>query len=212
MLRIKQITLCLLAVFALSAIAASAASAASPLWWVAGSPLKAGATLALAETTTVSTPFIIEAESVGYGVKCESIQLEKSFIEGEKTAKTVIVFKSCKDLTQKNCAVATITTNPLTATLEGTTEKFRLNFKPTSGTEVTTVHFSGSECSFPSIVIDGTMACNYPNVETEKFSHELEFTKSSGSNLETTIIVPTKVKMTGIDKFWLASEKNWAVR
>lgn len=209
MLRIKQITLCLLAVSALSAIAASA-SAASPLWVVAGSPLKAGATLALAETTTVSNPFVIEA--AGYGVKCESIQLEKSFIEGEKTSQTVIVMSSCKDLTQPNCAVATITTKPLTATLEGTTGKFRLNFKPTSGTEVTTVHFSGSECSFASIPIEGTMACNYPKVETEAVIHELEFTATSGSKLKARTIVTVEATLVGTDEFWLASGKKWSVQ
>jgi hypothetical protein len=206
-LPIKQITLCLLAVFALSAVLASAASAASPAWWVEGSLLAAGKTEAVAETTTVAENFVVKDKS--FGVECTSVQLEKTSIEGEKTAKLeAIVLKGCKDLTQSHCEVATIKTNPLTATLEGTSEHFKLNFKPTKGESVATVHFSGSECTFSSIVLHGSMACNYPKVESEAVIHELEFTASSGSKLEA---LGEEVELRGFDDFWLKSEKKWSV-
>jgi hypothetical protein len=207
-LSIKQVALCLLAVFALSAIVASAASAASPAWWVEGSLLAAGKTEAVAETTTVAENFVVQDHS--FGVECTSVQLEKTSIEGEKTAKLeAIVLKGCKDLTQPHCEVATIKTNPLTATLEGTTGHFKLNFKPTTkGEPVETVHFSGSECTFSSIVLHGSMACNYPKVESEAVIHELEFTASSGSKLEA---LGEEVELRGFDDFWLKSEKKWSV-
>jgi hypothetical protein len=207
---IKRIILPLLAISMLSATFASAASAASPAWWRAGSPLKTGETAAIAETTEVATPFRVEIGS--YGIQCDSVRLEGTFLEGEKTGKGhSIVLSGCTDLTQPSCEVATIKSAPLSLVLEGEkTEKFKLNFKPTSGTEVATVKISGSSCSFSKIVLTGSMACNYPKVETEARVHELEFTTSSGTNLKAEGTL--EAKFTGLDDFWLVSEKNWSVK
>jgi hypothetical protein len=211
-LPIKRIILCLLATSMLNAAIAAGASAASPAWWIAGSQLKTGETAAVAETTEVATKFVVEGvlEGKSYGVECDSVQLEGAVLEGEKTGKNVLVLSKCTDIGHPNCKVAPIKSQPLSVVLEGEkTEKFKLNFKPTFGTEVATIKFSG-ECAFSSIPIRGTMACNYPKVETEARVHELEFTTSSGSHLEGPL--KTEVKFTGLDGFWLASEKKWSVK
>jgi hypothetical protein len=208
MSRVKKLTSCLVAVLALAAISASAASAASPAWWVAGNPLATGATEAVAETTTVTEPFVIKAP--GFKMECKSVKLEKGSIEGEKTGNAVIIVTNCEVTTQPACIVGTITTKPLKLLLKGTSPNFKLNFEPVSGTEVATVHYSGSGCTLPaSVVIAGSMQCNYPGVETEATEHVLEFTTGSGSKLE---LGGVSITFSGIDRFWLASNKKWSVK
>lgn len=209
MLRIKQITLCILAMFVLSAVAASAASAASPAWWVAGSLLKSGEKASLAETTTVAKAF--EFKTATFDVKCETVQLEEAFIEGEKTrSEHGVVFSGCKDIEQPECEVASIKTQPLTAVLSGTTGNFKLKFKPTSGTEIATITLVGEKCTFSiSAKVTGEMNCNYKEVETEAIEHRLEFTPTSGSKIE---IGGSKGEFIGTDVVRLASGKNWSVQ
>lgn len=206
MSRIKRVALCALAAFTLSAIFASAASAASPAWLVAGSPLATGETEAIAETTEVTRPFVIATAL--RAIECPSVKFEEAYIEGEKTRKEkAIILEGCTVPTQPSCTVATIKTKPLTATLEGTVGNYKLNFKPTSGTEVATITFSGSGCS-GSFVITGSMACDYPEVEEEKQKHILQFTASSGSKLKRGT---EEVTLSGEDVFWLSSWKKWSV-
>ncbi|HEY3829325.1 MAG TPA: hypothetical protein VGL57_09025 [Solirubrobacteraceae bacterium] len=196
-----------MAMFVLGAVAASAASAASPAWWVAGTLLKG--TEAISETTTVTKAFSITANS--YGVECGSVALEGASIEAEKTAKfKAIAFGGCKVLESSSCTVpTTIKTEPLTATLEGTTGHFKLNFAPTTmGKPLVVIKFSGAKCALETATLTGTMACNYPGVETEAIIHELEFTATSGSHLKEGSL---EVKLAGIDDFWLTPEKKWSV-
>jgi hypothetical protein len=204
---VKRITLCILAILALNAVVVSAASAASPAWWVEGKPLESGVKEAIAETTTVTSAFVIKGSSLG--VECPTVRFDEAYIEGEKLRKEKsIVFEGCKVTGQPSCKVATIETGPLTATLEGTKEHFKLKFKPTSGTEIATITISGSGCT-GSLVIDGTMACNYPKVEAESTNHILEFTLTSGSELKHG---SEEITLKGTDEFWLKSGKKWSVR
>lgn len=210
MLSVKGITLCIVAMLMLSAVAATAASAASPAWWVAKSQLKTGAKEAVANTTKVNKPFVIEGGPIK--VECTSIALEEAVIEGENTGhEHAIVFKGCEDVTQKPCTVISTTSDPLKETLEGKTGSFKLNFEPTSGKEVGTVILSGSGCTATKLILVGSMACEYPNVETEAFAHVLDFTLTSGTKLEA-LGLGIKVKLTGENEFWLASEKLWSAR
>jgi hypothetical protein len=206
---LRRTITCLLAMLALSAVAASSAAAASPAWWVTGSLLKEKSTAAIAETTTVITTFSFTTPTVG--LQCGAISAESAFIEGEKTAKAKsIVFKNCKAIKPTTCSIpASDETLPLTATLEGTSKHFKLNFAPTTGKVLAEIEFSGASCSLTGIkALEGTMACNYPGVETESVDHLLEFTATSGSLLK---LVGEEAVFTGLDEFWLVSKSKWSV-
>ena len=206
---LRRTTTCLLAMLMLSAVAASSAAAASPAWWVTGSLLKEKSTAAIAETTTVTTPFSITTPVIDF--QCGAISAESAFIEGEKTAKgKSIVFKTCKLTKPTTCSIpATDETFPLTATLEGTSKHFKLNFAPTTGKTLADIEFEGTECSLAGKKpLEGTMACNYPGVETESVDHLLEFTATSGSILK---LGTEEAVFTGLDEFWLASKSKWSV-
>jgi hypothetical protein len=206
---------CLLAVLALSAVVASSATAASPEWWIAGSPLKAKATAAVAETTNVTIPFSIKTSLVAW--ECGAIAVPNAFIEGEKTARLkAIVFKNCKVTGTSGCTVpSTEETHPLTATLEGTTKNYKLDFAPTTKKVLSEVTFSGTHCAVTDgeeerlLPVEGSMACNYPGVETESVDHLLEFTATSGSLLK---LAGEEATFTGLDEFWLASKSKWSVK
>jgi hypothetical protein len=206
---IRRTIPCLLTVLLLGAVVTSSAAAASPAWWIAGTLLKAKSTAAVAETTNVTTAFSITSPAAGF--ECRGIKVEKAFIEGEKTAKgKSIVFESCKLTKPATCSIpATDPSEPLTATLEGTTGHIKLNFAPTTGTVLVAVAFEGSCALAGERPIKGTMACNYPNVETESVDHLLEFTATSGSVLKLGLEDAT---FTGIDEFWLEGKPKWSAK
>jgi hypothetical protein len=202
---IRRIALCGLAVLALGGFAASAASAASPAWWVNGKPLAPKATEPIAETTEVSTAFVIKAGAIA--IECTGIRLEKSNIEGEKAANLgAIRFEGCKESGAPGCTVSSFSTNALKATLGGAAKAFKLTFESAKGGPVATIKPTGEKCS--TIELTGIMACNYPNVEAAAVVHELEFTNTSGSKLKA---LGVEAKLTGIDKFRLASGLTWFV-
>lgn len=130
-----------------------------------------------------------------------------------KTAKLkAIAFKNCTATGTSGCTVpSTEETLPLTATLEGTTKNYKLNFAPTTKNVLLEIAFSGSKCIFDEETepVEGTMACNYPGVETESVDHVLEFTETSGSLLK---LAGEKAAFTGLDEFWLASKSKWSVQ
>jgi hypothetical protein len=207
---IRRTITCLLAMLVLSVVVASSAAAASPAWWITGTLLKAKSTAAVAETTTVTTPFSIKTSFIGF--ECGAIAVQDAFIEGEKTAKgNSIVFKNCKVTSTPSCTIpSTIETLPLTATLEGTSKNFKLNFAPTTGKVLAEIEFSGTMCSLAGErPLEGTMACNYPGVETESVNHLLEFTATSGSTLKLGV---EGADFAGIDEFWLSSKSKWSVQ
>jgi hypothetical protein len=213
MSRLKRITLCLLAILALCAIVSSTASAASPAWWVSGKLLASGSTEPVAEATEVKTPFTIT--SVAESGECKAVKIETGDIEGEKKAAVhALVFSECVDLTEPTkCAIANFSTKPLSITLEGTKGNLKLNFKPTAGEEVMTMKVSNKgeqTCNVAGTFhITGTMACTYPNVETEAERHDLLFSATSGSKLK---IGTIEVELAGEDLFWLASKANWSAK
>jgi hypothetical protein len=210
MTRAKQILLCLLVCLALGAAGAPAASAASPAWWVEGSPLASGATEAIAETTEVLRPFVVRVSS--FSVECRLVKVKSGVIEGEnKAGVKALVAEGCST-SVPGCTIAgsTIETKPLSILLEGSRGALKLNFKPVPGPEMETVNFTGSGCALGRQVIDGTMACDYPEVETEKTSHLLEFTSTSGSKLETS--TKLAAELSGLDSFWLSLPKKWSAK
>jgi hypothetical protein len=197
----------LLAALALGAVFAQASWAATPAWWVEGKALGAGVQEAVAEATTVSTPFRINAD--GQEGKCSAIRVEGGDIEGEKGgAAKAIVFSECVDVTQKNCEVHPIATKPLKLSLEGEKSNIKLRFTPAAGAEaeLATMTFSGAECAVSSVQLKGSMACNYPHIEEERAVHELEFTAGSGSKLKWAAGGKNgTATLTGIDEYWLAT-------
>lgn len=208
-LRFKQLLLFLL-VSALASLAlASSALAASPAWWVNGSLLKTGEREALAETTNVKENFAIDIGS--NDIVCSTVTFKHSYIEGEKArSDESIVLGNCT-ATNENCHIATsIKLAPLKSTLISESGETKLRFEPASGSEVATISFTGAKCPLSGkVTIDGTMACNYPGVETEQVEHVLDFTLSSGTNLK---VGSTTVTLQGVDGFTLLSGKNWSAR
>ncbi len=209
MLRAKRALLCILAMVALNVVSNSVAAAASPTWWVAGSKLAPGVKEALANTTKVAKAFAIEGDEGQIGVRCPTIQLEEASIEGESAAQEhAIIFKECTNLKSTGCqAPSTITTNPLKTSLEGKPGNFQLKFEATSGSTVATVTFSN--CILGKVPITGSMACEYPGVETEAFLHELDFTLASGTKLSA---VGMPITFVGDDVMWVASNKKWSAK
>jgi hypothetical protein len=194
----------------LGAVFAQASWASSPAWFVERRALGPGVQEAVSEATTVSTAFKIAAD--GQEAECKGIHVEGGDIEGEKGgAARSIAFYECVDLTQKGCEVKPIETKPLKLTLEGEKPNIKLRFTPTAGSEaeLATITFSG-ECAF-TIHLKGSMACNYPKIEEEHSIHELEFTAGSGSSLKFQAGGRTgAATLTGLDKYWLSSDKNFS--
>lgn len=196
-----------LAMLLLGAVTASAASASSPAWIVEGKALAPGATEAIAESTKVTQVFSIKSGS--FGVECPDMSLPESLIEGESTRKDKSFrMESCTVIGAPKCVAPTIALEPLTSTLEGTEGHYKLFFKPTSGTTVAKIKFSGSECVLGTVTITGTMACEYPKVESPGKNHVLEFSLTSGTALKHG---SENVTLTGDDEFWLTSGKEWWV-
>jgi hypothetical protein len=201
----KQIQLLLLAILAIGMLGVSASAQATPTWWVEGKALAASETEAIAETTNVLKAFVIKTPKLA--IECTTVALEKSLVEGTKarTDQSMII-GGCKLVGVSGCTVAAIKSKPLSSVLEGTTGKLKLNFKPTSGTEVATVSISGTGCP-GSFVLTGTMACEYPGVETESVDHILDFSVESGSKL---LVGEEKVVFSGEDEFWLELNLKWS--
>jgi len=202
-----------LALLVLGAAFASSASATTPAWIVAGSPLAAGKTEPLAESTNVKETFAIKTKVAGASVKveCTGMSLPASLIEGERTRKdNPFEMEGCTFTGPASCTIpATFPLKNLTSTLEGTAGAFKLKFVPASGTAVMSIAVSGAGCALAGeFVIEGTMSCNYPGVETEQQNHTLEFSLTSGTELKHGT---EKVTLTGKDEFWLTSGKKWKV-
>ncbi len=201
--------LMLLLLVALGAIGLNAplASAASPAWWVSGSLLASGAKEAVAEATKVEEPFRVKV--TGLTTECKAITAKEAFIEGEKHAAGTLVFSECSVVGVENCSIAPVTTRPLSVTLEGPKGSLKLNFKPAEGKVIYTATLSGSGCPVKTVTVEGSMACNYPDVEKESLEHELEFSLSSGTEIKAN---GKTAELTGIDKFKLKSGNLWSAR
>jgi hypothetical protein len=206
----RQFILLALAILVSTVAFTSSAQATSPAWTVEKVTLGVGMKENIAETTTVTEEFVIKGST--WGVKCPSVKFSAAFIEGEKTRKEKsIILEGCKAI-GSSCKVATIETEPLTSTLSGTVGHYKLNFKPTSGTTVATITLSGAGCP-GALVVTGTMACNYPSVESEAVNHVLEFTATSGTELKREFEKTSEaVTLAGKDEFWLTSKKLWSVK
>lgn len=200
---------------ALSAIAAPIAAASErPEWWVQESLFKG--TEAIAETTEVAEPFkltlTLEGKSVVGVIVCGGVKVKHGQIEHRtERSEEAVVFEKCEIEGEPGCTVATTTTNPLKAKLEGPPGEIKLRFKPQSGTEIATYVVSGSPCKVPagSYRATGEMICNYSEVEAELIDHPLEFTSTSGSAVE---VNGQPSEFTGTDVVHLASEKRWSAR
>jgi hypothetical protein len=188
-------------------------AAETPEWWVNGSLLKGSEELA--EETSVTTPFEIEAhgEKIGkFIIRCEELKIKNGVIEGSNIRREEsVVFGKCGVVGESSCKVA-IKTKPLVAKLEGSPGAIKLKFVPKSGAEIANWTITGCTAHTErngNYEADGTMICNYKGVETESEEHPLEFTASSGSKVEVNGI---SSEFTGTDKVHLADRKLWSAR
>jgi hypothetical protein len=195
----------LLGVFALSAIAAPAASA-SPKWWVAEKLFEGKA--ALAEETSVTKPLKVEAS--GLTLECKKVKVKSGLIESPSSrSEKAEVFEECQ-AGGSACKTGTTETKPLKATLEGSTGAIKLKFEPQTGKEIAKFEITGASCTIKgTYTLTGTMICNYNGVETESIEHPLEFTPTSGSEVE---VNSKSAKFSGTDEVLLASGEKWSAR
>lgn len=181
--------LSLLTVFAFSA-GMSTSAFASPEWWVKGSVIKTAEKLA--SEVKVTEAITIEAEELA--IQCSKMEVIGGVIrpENKNTAES-LVFRSCEVIGDAECDVEDIKTKPLVFPLEGKKGAISLNFKPESGNVIATVQITNcplaelgreSERVITSNKETGKgMVCEYPDVETEQTTHQLDFSETSGSEI-----------------------------
>jgi predicted metal-binding protein len=182
----------LLSILAISVFGAvmSSSAFASPEWWVEGKVIKTAEKLSSA--VKVTEAITIETEELA--IQCSEMKVVGGIIQpGNKNSAESLVFSSCGVVGNPECEVEDIKTKPLVFPLEGKTGKISLNFKPESGNVIAAVQISScplaeagreSERVITSNEETGKgMVCEYPDVETEKTAHQLNFSGTSGSQI-----------------------------
>jgi hypothetical protein len=153
MYRIKLIVISSVAALALSATAASSASAFA--WWIETEKgkeilLKGKAPFNGTANVTKPVSFTWNKE---FTVSCRKVKYDEGFIEGPVAlGASSIVLEECAATSPANCNLTnrTIETTALTGEIRQTkavTSEVEFEFKPKSGTLLTSVTLEGSGCS-----------------------------------------------------------------
>lgn len=182
----------LLSMLAISAFSACASTSAfaTPEWWVEGKVIKTAEKLS--GEVKVTEAITIETEELA--IQCAKMEVIGGVIrpENKNTAES-LTFRNCEVAENPECEVEDIKTKPMVFPLEGKSGKISLNFKPESGNVIGTVQITN--CPLAKVgreseqVITSNeetkkgMVCEYPDVETEKTTHQLNFSGTSGSQI-----------------------------
>jgi hypothetical protein len=204
--------LSLLAVSALSAVT-SASALASPEWWVEGKVIKTAEKLG----GEPKVPEVITIKTEKLGIQCSKLTIAGGFVRpGNKNSAESLTFGGCKVVGGSGCEVENIKTKPLTFPLEGSTGKISLNFRPETGTLIAIVNVKN--CPAEEKSLEGTreiaaskaakgMDCEYLDVEKEMTTHKLNFSTTSGSEIE---MGGEPASFLGIVEWALATVKKWS--
>lgn len=132
---------------AVNGVTASAASAGA--WFVAGTKLAKGATVALANTAQVDESTTLNAPSLGMKITCSgSIGDGKGqYFQGEASfGAESVTFLGCSEISPSTCTIQTsITTEPVVGSIEtGTAPLDRVRIAPKTGQTFASINVSGS--------------------------------------------------------------------
>jgi len=169
--------LALIAASGLSAVAASSASAGS--WFVNGTKLAKGATVALATTAHVDESTVLSVPSLGIKLTCSGNTLkgEAAYIQGEAYggAKS-LTFEGCSEITPNTCTIqTTIATEPVVASVEtGNAPLDRILFKPAQDRVFATINFKGSCVEAGEQGVDGAVVLDSSTGQTESVTQPLQ--------------------------------------
>jgi hypothetical protein len=212
MSKMKLFLLSLLAVSALSAVV-SASALASPEWWVEGKVIKTAEKLA----SEPKVPEFVTIKNEKLGIQCSKLTINGGFVRPEnKNSAESLTFGACKVAGGSKCEVEDFKTQPLTFPLEGSTGKISLNFRPTTGSLIAVANVKN--CPAEEKSLEGKkeiaigkgakgMDCEYPDVEKEMITHTLNFSSTSGSEIQ---MEGEPASILGIVEWVLATVKKWS--
>jgi hypothetical protein len=178
MSKVKIIAVTLVAATAFMAIAASSASA---IWFVKGTALKAGQTVALANTAAVDTSTVLSAPSLGLRLTCSGSTLDGvgAYIQGEASGGAEsLTFLGCSEIAPTTCKIEMekkeIKTEPVVASVEkGTAPFVKILFSP-KGKAFAAITFEGT-CAFAGEQpVDGRVVASSQDGQIEQTTHALE--------------------------------------
>jgi len=166
----------LLAIFALSAMVASSASAA---WFINGTKLAAGKTVALANTAAVDTSTVLSAPSLGIRITCSGKTLngKEALIQGEAYGSaTSLTFTECSEIAPSTCTIQSeVETLPVVASVEtGTKPLDRIRFVPKTGKTFATLVFKGTCAESGEQPINGQLVADAQTGQNESTTQPLE--------------------------------------
>lgn len=201
----------LLGAIVICAVYAQSASAEGGAWWIEGKLFKG--TAEIAETPEMITRFKLEmhGEVPTFTIECEGLTHKHASIEGlDERTDEADIFEHCFAVGKPECQVFNTSASPLIAVIEGGPGAYKLKFRPQSGTEIAQWVVEGAGCAEDgSYFEDGTMVCNYGKVEKEAEAHLLEFTSTSGSEVE---VNGSRSAFSVTYEDRLASGELWSVR
>jgi len=176
--KVKIVLMALVAMIAFGTVAASSASAAG--WFVNGTKLVGGQTIAIANTAQVDESTVLSQPSLGIRLTCSGKELkgEGAFIQGTASAVAPngLTFTGCSELAPSTCTIQTsIATEAVVASVEtgaGTLTKIR--FLPKTGHIFATIEFTGTCAESGNQPVNGQVVLGSATGQTELVSQPLE--------------------------------------
>ncbi len=157
-------------------------------WKVAGATLKSSEKKELSPTVKVVEALTI-AQQGGVTIVCNEAVSKGSYLEGLAGGRIGFEFTKCEVTSAPSeCQVAEpVKFQLLTLTLKGV-EALAIELTPITGGEVVSLTIkaqTGKTCGAAGVLkITGKIEGNLPEGETEKLTHNVQFTETSGSALK----------------------------
>jgi hypothetical protein len=189
-------------------------AAATGSWFIAGTKLAKGVTVALANTAAVDETIALSEPSLGVTLGCSgsSIRGTKAYIQGESSGGAAsLTFTACDEFTPTTCSVQPeIETEPVLASVEtGAAPLTRIRFAPKTGKVFATVDFSGTCAMSGEQALDGQVVLDSKTGQDESASQPAEALGTTENNsLE---LLEKKVfLLCGKELLKLASGQRWS--
>jgi hypothetical protein len=212
--KVRMVLLALVAVFVASAAASAVASAQTgPVWYVEGSQLKAGSTVAITDENAAGENAVLEGSLIGTPIRieCKTVTSEGELIGGNPGKnKETISFTSCKDVKNTKCSV-TVPPAKVRSELDHSVSgsKMLVDFAPnTKGGVFMTIKYDSDE-----LCVLKNKSLEVRNVGTDTYGVAAEISPEGTEATEETLIFPTtpikEVEQSGaIWKIGLEFSKN----
>jgi hypothetical protein len=178
---ISRTRVMIVALMSLLAISGGIATTASASWFIKGTKLASGATVALAKTAEVDESTILNAPSLGVRVTCtgganHNVTVKGGFLQGEASGGVEeLTFEGCSEIAPSTCTIqTTIKTEPIVFSAEdGTAPLVRIHFLPRTGKAFATLVFKGSCAEAGEQGVDGGTLWHSPEGQIGKTSQVL---------------------------------------